>query len=98
MLSGLKVQHQFALLAKMGSKKRTKYFGWLSRLLPGGQVLPKEYKQARNLIKAVDRGGLPMNPAKVNAIARDLGLEVSVKDPVEKTILRIREALARVLS
>ena len=37
-----------------------------------------------------------MNPAKVNVIARDLGLEVSVKDPVEKTIQRIRDALARV--
>ena len=58
--------------------------------------MPKEYQQARTLVKAVDRGGIPMNPAKVNAIARDLGLEVSVKDPVEKTILRIREALARV--
>lgn len=57
--------------------------------------MPKEYQQARTLVKAVDRGGIPMNPAKVNAIARDLGLEVSVKDPVEKTILRIREALAR---
>lgn len=80
----------------MGSKKRTKYLGWLSRLLPWGKALPKEYQQARSLIKAVDKGGVPMNPAKVNAIARDLGLEVSVKDPVEKTILRIREALARV--
>lgn len=37
-----------------------------------------------------------MNPAKVNAIARDLGLEVSAKDPVEKSIQRIRDALARV--
>jgi hypothetical protein len=80
----------------MGSKKRAKYFSWLSRLLSCGRGLPKEYQQARTLVKAVDRGGIPMNPAKVNAIARDLGLEVSVKDPVEKTILRIREALARV--
>ncbi len=37
-----------------------------------------------------------MNPAKVNAIASDIGLEVSTKDPVEKTIQRIREALGRV--
>ena len=81
----------------MGSKKRTKYLSWLSRLLTCGKGLPKDYQQARTLIKAVDKGGLPMNPAKVNAIARDLGLEVSVKDPVEKTIQRIREALARVL-
>ena len=80
----------------MATIKRTKYFGWLSRLLPFGKGLPKEYQKARTLIKAVDKGGIPMNPAKVNVIARALGLEVSVKDPVEKTILRIREALARV--
>ena len=80
----------------MGSKKRSKYFGWLSRLLPIGNKLPKEYQLARNLINAVDKGGLPMNPAKVNAIASDIGLEVSTKDPVEKTIQRIREALGRV--
>ena len=80
----------------MGSKKRSKYFGWLSRLLPIGNRLPKEYQSARKLIKAVDKGGIPLNPAKVNAIARDLGLEVSTKAPVEQTIQRIREALARV--
>jgi hypothetical protein len=80
----------------MGSKKRTEYLGWLWRLVSIRARLPKEYQQARSLIKAVDKGGLPMNPPKVNAIARDLGLEVSVKDPVEKTILRIRQALARV--
>lgn len=59
--------------------------------------MPKEYQQARSLIKAVDKGGIPMNPAKVNAIARNIGLEVSAKDPVEKTIQRIRDALDRVL-
>lgn len=80
----------------MGSKKRTKYYGWLLRLLQVRERLPKEYQQARNLIKAIDKGGIPMNPAKVNVIARDLGLEVSSKDPVEKTIHRIREALTRV--
>lgn len=80
----------------MATKKRTRHFSWLKRLLCLGKKLPDEYQQASNLIKAVDKGGLPMNPAKVNAIARDLGLEVSVKDPVEKTIQRIRDALARV--
>lgn len=80
----------------MGSKKRTKYYSWLLRLLQVRERLTKEYQQARNLIKAIDKGGIPMNPAKVNVIARDLGLEVSSKDPVEKTIHRIREALTRV--
>ena len=80
----------------MATKKRTRYFIWLTRILGLGKKLPDEYQQASNLIKAIDKGGIPMNPAKVNAIARNIGLEVSVKDPVEKTILRIREALARV--
>ena len=80
----------------MGSKRRTKYLGWLLRLIPVSRKVPKEYQQASALIKAIDKGGIPMNPAKVNAIARNIGLEVSVKDPVEKTILRIREALSRV--
>ncbi|WP_319241307.1 hypothetical protein [uncultured Propionivibrio sp.] len=51
---------------------------------------------AMQLIQAIDRGGIPLNPAKVNAIARELGLEVSRRDPVEKTILRIRLYLQRV--
>lgn len=80
----------------MGSNKRTKYWSWLARLLPTGDRLPAEYKAARSLIKAVDRGGVPMNPAKVNAIARSLGLEVTGKDPLERTIQRIREALERI--
>ena len=80
----------------MATKKRTRHFSWLTRLLGIGKKLPNEYQQASNLIKAIDRGGIPMNPAKVNVIARDLGLEVSVKDPVEKTIQRIRDALSRV--
>ena len=33
----------------------------------------------RQLIDAIDRGGIPLNAAKVNAIARDLGLDVSTR-------------------
>lgn len=54
-----------------------------------------EMMQARALIAAVDAGGVPLNPAKVNQIGRALGLEVSSKAPVEDTIERIRRALAR---
>lgn len=50
-------------------------------------------QQAQALIAAVDAGGLPLNPAKVNHIARELGLDVSPKAPVEDTIARIRTAL-----
>lgn len=54
-----------------------------------------ERQQARSLVDAVDAGGLPLNPARVNQIARQLGLEVSTRAPVEQTIERIRAALAR---
>ncbi len=50
---------------------------------------------ARALIKAIDAGGLPLNPARVNDIARQLGLEVSMRAPMEQTIERIRKALQR---
>ncbi|MDX9944495.1 MAG: hypothetical protein RBS35_06845 [Azonexus sp.] len=53
-------------------------------------------ERARQLIQAVDRGGIPLNPARINAIARDLGLEVSRKARPEETIERIRLALGRI--
>jgi hypothetical protein len=52
--------------------------------------------QARALIRAVDAGGLPLHPGKVNQLARALGLEVSGSARVEDTIARIRQALMRV--
>jgi hypothetical protein len=47
------------------------------------------------LIAAIDAGGLPLNPARVNDIARQLGLEVSSRAPMHETIERIRQALRR---
>ncbi len=60
----------------------------------GGQPLT-ERQQAEALIAAIDRGGLPLNPARVNQIARNLGLEVSAHAPMTATVERIRQALAR---
>ena len=54
-----------------------------------------EREQAQALIRAVDAGGLPLNPARVNQIARQLGLEVSSRAPIEQTIERIRAASPR---
>ena len=68
---------------------------WLTGLFRVHADAPSEMRRARALIAAVDAGGIPLNPAKVNAIARDLGLEVSVKAPVEDTIRRIRSAVGR---
>ncbi len=68
------------------------FTSWLARRRqpPAG-----EQQQARALIAAIDRGGLPLNPARVNQIARGLGLEVSRHAPVADTVERIRRALAR---
>lgn len=60
----------------------------------GGQALT-DRQQAQALIAAIDRGGLPLNPARVNQIARNLGLEVSARAPMAETVQRIRQALAR---
>jgi hypothetical protein len=58
--------------------------------------IPADIAQAQSLILAIDRGGIPLNPGIVNTIARNLGLEVSAKAPVEQTVERIRACLARV--
>lgn len=71
---------------------------WLSRWFRRSSHAPSELDRARSLIAAVDRGGIPLNAARVNAIARDLGLEVSRQAPVEETLDRIRAALARAAS
>jgi hypothetical protein len=52
-------------------------------------------RRARALVAAVDAGGLPLNPALVNQVARSLGLEVSRQAPVDQTVERIRAALRR---
>lgn len=59
-----------------------------------GQPLT-DRQQAQALIAAIDRGGLPLNPARVNQIARNLGLDVSARAPMAETVERIRQALAR---
>lgn len=71
----------------------------LSRWLQGLRKRPpapvSDHQRAVDLIRAVDAGGLPMNPARVNDIARRLGLEVSRHARMEDTLERIRAALAR---
>lgn len=71
------------------------FAGWLKRLFAKPPAALDDLGRARQLIAAIDRGGMPLNPAKVNAIARGLGLEVSRQAPVEETIERIRRAVAR---
>jgi hypothetical protein len=70
---------------------------WLRALWPKKRppAVVSDWQRAHDLVAAVDAGGLPLNPARVNDIARRLGLEVSTRAPVEDTVARIRAALAR---
>jgi hypothetical protein len=79
----------------MGKRRNKGIFAWLKGLLPARKAALSEIGQAKQLIAAIDRGGVPLNPGRINAIARNLGLEVSRKAPVEETIQRLRDALAR---
>jgi len=57
--------------------------------------LPPEIRRAKQLISAIDAGGIPLDPTRIFRIAEDLGLEVSKKARMEETIDRIREAIKR---
>jgi len=67
---------------------------WLQSHL-GTKKTRSPEQRARELISAIDAGGLPLNPARVNDIARQLGLEVSAKASMPETIERIRQAVHR---
>jgi len=56
---------------------------------------PVEIRRAKQLISAIDAGGIPLDPSRVCRIAEDLGLEVSRKARMEDTIDRIRAAIER---
>jgi len=65
----------------------------LKAMLGLGPRPSAERQRAFDLIKAIDAGGLPLNPARVNDIARSLGLEVSTRAEMADTIARIRALL-----
>lgn len=85
----------FTMSRFMTPRRRKRFVDWLKSLLPTKAAPLSDIEQARRLVAAVDRGGIPLNAAKVNAIARNLGLEVSTKAPVAETIERLRQAVAR---
>lgn len=70
---------------------------WIRTLLKRErQLTPVSPRQrATELIAAIDAGGVPLHPGRVNDIARNLGLEVSSAAPMDETIGRIRAALRR---
>ena len=79
----------------MAPRRRKGFIGWLKSLLPAKAAPLSDIEQARRLIAAINRGGISLNPARVNAVARNPGLEIAKKAPVEETIERLRKAVAR---
>ena len=75
------------------------HLGDILKRYVGGLALQRKpisvERRARDLVKAIDAGGLPLNPFIVNDIARQMGLDVAVNEPMMVTIGRIREALER---
>ncbi len=74
----------------MNSRQKPNSMSWLKSLFQRSARQTPERQRALDLLAAVDAGGLPLNPARVNDIARQLGLDVSAKAPVAETIERIR--------
>jgi len=72
--------------------------GWFRRIRQRlfKPKIPADIAKAQSLIHAIDRGGIPLNPGIVNTVARNLGLEVSAKAPINQTIERIRACLGRI--
>lgn len=62
---------------------------------PASPAEPPEIARARQLIAAIDAGGIPLDARRVRAIAEALGLEVSSRAPLAETVARIRAALRR---
>ena len=63
----------------MGSRRPTGLFSRIWALFFGRPAPLSDYARARQLIAAVDRGGIPLNPAKVNQIAQVLMTDMGMK-------------------
>ena len=72
-----------------------RWFRLLRDRLVRRPALRSDRQRAQDLIAAIDAGGVPLNPARVNDIARRLGLDVSKRARMDETVARIRAALAR---
>jgi len=61
--------------------------------LQGCVLATPEMARGVALIRAIDAGGVPLNPMRVNDIGRKLGLEVLGSAPMDETIERVRQQL-----
>ena len=69
--------------------------GWLKAVIFGIKPQLSERQRVLALLAAIDADGVPLNPARINDLARQLGLEVSSKAPMTETIERIRACTLR---
>ena len=79
----------------MQAKRRTRLLKTLNSLLGRRRSLPLELQAGKDVVEAINAGGVPLNPARINQIARNLGLEVATSAPVEQTVERLRAAVER---
>lgn len=66
--------------------------------LQGVALASPDMERGVALIRAIDAGGVPLNPMRVNDIGRRLGLEVSTSAPMDETIVRIRQRLTEMVA
>jgi len=86
------------ILKEAPTEQEANFFREASDVGKADIPLPPEVRAADELLSAIDAGGIPLNPKKLNNIARDLGLDVSAKAKPEETISRIRGAVERAKS
>ncbi|KAF0162909.1 MAG: hypothetical protein FD157_3575 [Rhodocyclaceae bacterium] len=79
----------------MQAKRRTRLLKTLTSIFGRRRTLPPELQAGKDVVAAIDAGGVPLNPVRINQIARNLGLEVAASAPVEQTIERLRAAVER---
>jgi hypothetical protein len=80
---------------RVAKNRKARLMKALAGLFAPRSGLPPELRRGIELLRSIDAGGIPLNPAIVNRIARDLGLEVSPSAAMDQTIPRIRAAVER---
>ncbi len=67
----------------------------MEQLLRPRKVGPSVAQRATDLLAAINAGGLRLHAGIVNDIARRLGREVALDAPMEATIARVRDKIAK---
>jgi hypothetical protein len=84
------VNHNYTQLPSMNN-----FIAHLKNWLRPTDNMPVEIQRAKQLVSAIDAGGIPLYPDRIIRIAEGLGLEVTRNERMEDTIERIRVAIKR---